>query len=111
MSIKRIPNSSQALMYLQKELSEGSSLAKLVLSRTSFAQGNFFAGIPDGVDQSQLDFSSSMGGLRDQPSAFAHAIKLFIDGPHHYVLLEDTIPMSSDRSEKRPVPGAHDYSW
>ena len=100
MSIKRIPNSSQALAHLQKELAEGSSLAKLVLRKTSFAEGKFFAGIPDGVDQSQLDFSSSMGGLGREPSALARAIKSFIDGPHHYVLLEDTMPMHSDPSEE-----------
>jgi hypothetical protein len=100
MSLRRIANSSQALAHLQKELAEGSSLAKLVLRKTSFAEGKFFAGIPDGVDQSQLDFRSSISGLRDEPSAFAHAIKSFIDGPHHYVLLEDTIPMFSDPSEE-----------
>jgi hypothetical protein len=88
------------LVHLEKELAEGSSLAKLVLRKTNFAEGKFFAGIPDRVDQSQLDFSSSIGGLGREPWVFANAIKSFIDGPHHYVLLEDTIPMHSDPSQE-----------
>jgi hypothetical protein len=103
MSMQKIKNSSsQALAYLLKELSQGTMLAKKVLSRTDFALGRFFAGIPESADQSQLDFGSSMRGLSREPMAFAHLIKSFINNPECAVLLEDSEPLTSDPLEVDP---------
>jgi hypothetical protein len=96
MSMQKIENRSQALAFLRKELSEGSTLAKLVLRRTDFEHGGFFTGIPENIDQNQLDFRSSIGGLSREPMAFARLIKAFISRPDYAVLLEDTEPLTSD---------------
>jgi hypothetical protein len=92
MSIQKIKNSLQALAHLRKELSEGGTLAKLVLSRTDFTPGEFLTGFPGNVDQSQLDFRSSIRGLPDEPTDFAKLIRSFIHDPLCVVLVEDIDP-------------------
>jgi hypothetical protein len=103
--MQKIKNMVQALDYLRKELSKGATLAKLAMSRTDFALGTYFAGIPENFDQNQLNFQWGIRGLSGEPMVFAKMIKSFIHDPGCVVLVEDIDPFAS------PFPAEEDASY
>ena len=103
--MQKIKDSAKALEHVRRELSQGATLAKSVMSRTDFTPGDYFAGIPENVDQSQLDFRSCIPGLSGEPMVFAKVIRSFIRNPDSVALVEDIDPFSD------PFPAEEDSSY
>ncbi len=90
MSMQEILNVSKAREYLAEQLAEGTTLARLVLRRTDFSQGRYRAGMPEGVDQAEINFHWSLRGLRGEDRVFARIIKRFIEEAGGVAQVADT---------------------
>lgn len=95
MSMQAIVDVRKAREYLMEQLAEGTTLARLAFQKTDFFSGSFRAGMPEGVDQSKIDFRFSMRGLRCEELAFARIIKTFIEKLEGAALIADTEPRNS----------------
>lgn len=98
MTIQIVKQELQAELYVRKQLSRGTTLARLVLQAIDFARGRFRIVMPPGTDQSvALDFSSSNINLAgDKPIAFARVIKWFLQDSNCSLLIQDTEASMSD---------------
>ncbi|MGD0672003.1 MAG: hypothetical protein ABSB13_07990 [Candidatus Binatus sp.] len=105
MAIREIADVVGAERYMREQLTDGTTIAHLVLNRIDFGRGKFRIAMPDSVDQSPpFDFKSenqSMNG--DEEMAVARVIKSFISDPNCVVLMQETQIRKSD-----PFSG---YSW
>jgi hypothetical protein len=91
MSLQRIKNFNEALVFLKGELSEGMALAKLVLGEIDFTQGQMFTWMPSTTDQ---DAIQSFGGSRrlagDEERDFCRFVQAFVQDALCAVILQDT---------------------
>jgi hypothetical protein len=105
--IRENRRASEAAKYMAKELSDGTTLARLVLKRADFTRGSFRVALPVNVDSSrQLDFrqdvsSSDLHPDGDEAALFAGVIKLFIHDSDCTVLIQDTLKSMSDKVTQR----------
>ncbi len=90
MSMREIIDAARAKEYLIEQLSEGTTLARLLLRGTDFSRGRYRAGLPEGMDQTEMDFHWSLSGLREEDRAFARIIKVFIENLGGAALVADT---------------------
>ncbi len=90
MSMQEILHVAKAREYLAEQLAQGTTLARRVLQRTDFSQGRYRAGMPDGVDQAEINFHWSIRGRRGEERAFARIMKTFIEEVGGAGLVADT---------------------
>jgi hypothetical protein len=90
MGMQEMENQAKATEYLVEQLALGTTLARLVLQGTDLSLGKYRAGIPKGVDQAQINFHSSLKGLRGEDRVFARIIKRFIEEAGGSALVADT---------------------
>jgi hypothetical protein len=93
MSMQQIVDIDKAVAFLRQELSEGTTLAKLVLDRIDFSQGRYFAWTPSTTDQTKIsDFRWS---VRLSPDAeqrdFARFVKAFTRNSNRAVIIQDIV--------------------
>ena len=90
MSMQDIMDAAKARDYFVDQLAGGTTLARLVLERTDFTRGKYRAGMPEGVDQAEINFHGSLRGLRGEERSFARRIKTFIEEVGGAALVADT---------------------
>src|SRR5579864_5211787 len=91
MSMRRIRNFNKGLSYLKGELSEGMTLAKLVLREIDFTQGQMFVWMPLATDQDAIEnFQWSQRLSGDELRDFGRFVQAFIKHPHCALILQDT---------------------
>jgi hypothetical protein len=91
MSLQRLKNLNEALSFLKGELSEGMTLAKLVLGEIDFTQGQLFGWMPVATDQDAIEnfqWSPRLSG--DEEQDFCRFVQAFIQDAHCAVILQDT---------------------
>ncbi len=98
MAIREIADVVGAEKYMREQLTDGTTLAHLVLNRIDFGRGKFRIAMPDSVDQSPpFDFKCenfSMNG--DEEMVVARVIKSFISDPNCAVIMQETEKEISD---------------
>jgi|SRR5579863_5404078 len=91
MSMRRIRDFNKALSFLKGELSEGMTLAKLVLREIDFTKGQMFAWMPLATDQDAIEgFQWSRRLSGDEEKDFCRFVKAFIQDMHCALILQDT---------------------
>jgi hypothetical protein len=104
MAIREIADVVGAEKYMREQLTDGTTLAHLVLNRIDFSRGKFRIAMPDSVDQTPpFDFKSDRRLDGDEEMAFALVVKSFIADPNCAALMQETQIRKSD-----PFSG---YSW
>jgi hypothetical protein len=117
MAFRDVRNAAQAEKYMREQLSEGTTLARLVVKRIDFARGGFRIAMPETVDKTEpLDFNS--GNLRlagDEQTALARVIKSFIREPSCTLLMQDSEARISEIRDlpygKLAIPYSAEVYW
>jgi hypothetical protein len=91
-AFQELRNPSQAEKYMADQLSEGTTLARLVLKGIDFALGRFRVAMPETVEQAPLlDFRSGNVHLAgDEEEMLAGVINSFIREPNCALLIQDS---------------------
>jgi hypothetical protein len=95
---QELRNPSETEKYMADQLSEGTTLARLVLRGIDFALGKFRVAMPEMVKQAPLlDFRSGNVHLAgDEEEMFASVINSFIREPNSALLIQDSEASISD---------------
>ncbi len=93
-----VDDKQRAAEYVKDQLSQGSTLAKLVARSIDLSRGRYRVGMPGTKDQAtQFDFRWETFRLAgDEEKLFARAIKMFVRNPKNGVILQDTMKSISD---------------
>jgi hypothetical protein len=98
MPIREIADVAGAERYMREQLTDGTTLAHLVLNRIDFSRGKFRIAMPGTVDQTPpFDFKSMRRLDGDEEMAVARVMKSFISDPNCVVLMQETQLEISDR--------------
>ncbi|MGB8411765.1 MAG: hypothetical protein WCE23_02960 [Candidatus Binatus sp.] len=98
MAIREIADVVGAEKYMREQLTDGTTIAHLVLNRIDLSRGKFRIAMPDIVDQNPpFDFKSDRRLDGDEEMAVARVIKSFISDPNCVVLMQETQIGKSDR--------------